>query len=296
MLEKAVIRNFQSHKKLVVHFDPQVTTIVGRSDVGKSAIIRALKWLMLNTPAGDDFRRSGQKFVSVRLFVDGHQILRKRGKQNLYELDGRKYVAFGATVPQPVADLLNVSEINYQGQFSPPYWVSDTPGQISRNLNAIINLGVIDTSLSNIASSLRKASSEVDLTQERLQSAKAARKSLDWVEEYSGSLGKLEKQEVAIVAKRARIDAVASAIDKLEKAQAAARNALPAIQDGLAALKAGRRLKAKQEQVSKLEELISALTKEEDRRCQLESAAKVINKKLAVMTKGTCPVCGKMIS
>ena len=43
-IESLSLHNFQCHEHLDIAFDPQLTTIVGPSDVGKTAILRALKW------------------------------------------------------------------------------------------------------------------------------------------------------------------------------------------------------------------------------------------------------------
>ena len=64
-----------------------MTSIVGASDVGKSAIIRALGWVLTNKPSGDAFIREGSKEVSAILDIDDKKILRARGKQNHYRMD-----------------------------------------------------------------------------------------------------------------------------------------------------------------------------------------------------------------
>ena len=56
MIKKLNILNFQSHKDTSLSFAPGVNVIVGASDSGKSAIIRALRWLIWNRPVGDAFR------------------------------------------------------------------------------------------------------------------------------------------------------------------------------------------------------------------------------------------------
>ena len=74
MLEKLRIINFQKHEDLTVSFDDRITTIVGPSDVGKSAVLRALRWVLTNQPDGSGFIREGEKNASVVLRVDGRTI------------------------------------------------------------------------------------------------------------------------------------------------------------------------------------------------------------------------------
>ena len=45
-IKKIILQNFQSHKYSIVELDEQLNVIVGPSDSGKSAIIRALKWVL----------------------------------------------------------------------------------------------------------------------------------------------------------------------------------------------------------------------------------------------------------
>ena len=55
MIKEIDIVNFQSHKSTHLDLVPGVNVIVGASDSGKSAIIRALRWLIWNRPVGDAF-------------------------------------------------------------------------------------------------------------------------------------------------------------------------------------------------------------------------------------------------
>ena len=56
MITKIEIKNFQSHKHTVIDFSNGVNVIIGSSDCGKSAIIKAMRWCITNSPAGNSFR------------------------------------------------------------------------------------------------------------------------------------------------------------------------------------------------------------------------------------------------
>jgi len=56
MIKQLTIKNFQSHKKTKLEFSDGVNIIIGQSDSGKTAIIRALNWVVNNKPSGDSFR------------------------------------------------------------------------------------------------------------------------------------------------------------------------------------------------------------------------------------------------
>jgi exonuclease SbcC len=192
MIEKLIIRNFQCHKRLKIEFDPLVTTIVGPSDVGKSAVLRALGWVTTNHPRGEAFIRDGADKATAILSVDGHKIKRSRGSKNTYELDGSKFTAFGNATPDEIAAVLNLSELNFQGQHDAAFWFSESAGEVSRQLNSIVDLSVIDSTLSNLSSALRKANAEERVTQARLDSAREDRKSLRSVKQADKALKKVE--------------------------------------------------------------------------------------------------------
>ena len=100
MLERLRIQNFQSHHKLDIQLDPAVTTLIGPSDVGKSAVLRAFRWLATNRPRGDAFIRDGADRVSVKARVDGQNVTRRRGPAgNEYIVDGASLKALERTCP-----------------------------------------------------------------------------------------------------------------------------------------------------------------------------------------------------
>lgn len=196
-LESLLIRNFQRHAKLRIHFDPGITTIVGPTDSGKSAVLRALSWVLFNQPQGDAHIKQGEDFARVRLKVDGQEIIRQRGKENLYLLGEEEFKAFGAGVPDKVRDLLNVSEINAQWQFDAPYWFSLSSGEVSRRLNEIVDLSVIDSSLASVASTLRKARAKVEISTDRIEQLESSLKTFDYLPAFRTAVDAMTEQATA---------------------------------------------------------------------------------------------------
>jgi exonuclease SbcC len=184
VLESLSIKDFQVHRRLKLALDPHLTFLVGDSDAGKSSVLRALRWLCLNQPAGEEFIGLFGKcpFASVLGVIDGKRVYRKKGSgENIYKLDGHTLEAFGkGGVPNEVQQLLNVGDVNFQQQIDPPYWFTLTPGQLSKELNSIINLGEIDDTLANASQKVRKAKATIQLSTERLHSARQRRASLAW--------------------------------------------------------------------------------------------------------------------
>src|SRR5512133_726261 len=155
MIKSLAILNFQSHEKSKLDFSPGVNVIVGSSDSGKTAIIRALRWIIWNRPSGDSIRSNWGGATNVLLETEEGIIRRAKDKTDQYELklQGGKdlvFKAFGTSVPQEIADFLNINEINLQGQLDAPFLLSESPGAVALHFNKVARLDKIDTGLQNI--------------------------------------------------------------------------------------------------------------------------------------------------
>lgn len=180
------LQDFQAHKETEIEFSPTITTIRGPTDKGKSAILRALRWTCLNDLAGDEFIREGAKKTSVTLSVShkGEEKVVTRAKNlggatNTYLLDDTEYRSFSTSLPSDISSLLSLSEINFQAQHDPPFWFSLTAGEVSRQLNAVIDLSIIDTTLSSINSTLRQSQERVTVSKGRLEEVEGQLKEVE---------------------------------------------------------------------------------------------------------------------
>lgn len=218
MLEKIRLRNFQAHQDLKISFDPHITTIIGPSDVGKSSVMRAIRWTVLNKPSGESFISEGKEFASVLLVLDsGRRIQRRRGRgRNEYLLDKEKFAAFGnCKVPEPIASVLNMGDINFQGQFDAPFWFSESGMQISRNLNKIVDLGLIDSSLSNIAKYVKQSKNQVDSFEKRYLMSKSRCEFLKHVKKMAATYFALDKRAKTVKDTEDALNALISALRKI---------------------------------------------------------------------------------
>jgi exonuclease SbcC len=294
VISKLHIRHFQCLDDLEVDLDPRITVFVGQSDTGKSSCIRALRWLVLNRPGGTAFITNGDDVsASVTALVDGRRVTRRRSTSaNVYRLDTARYVSFGAgKVPEPIANLLNVAEVNFQGQHSPYFWFSDSPQQVSKSLNAIINLGQIDRSLASVAAELRKAKTRRDVCQERLEQARKDKKELAWVVDFDSDLQRLERQQASIKQLHKRRNRLAELIETIKQAQSDAGRPVPNMQ----------RLQQQHEQLTSLKEragrlrsIIDQIQSAKDQLClKQETLAKTKSQRHLVVEPKTCPTCGQ---
>ena len=293
MLTKLTVRNFQAHKKTEIDFG-RITTITGRTDAGKSAIWRAVRWVCTNKPGGDGFRRRVGEGLGgttvVRVEGDGHTVRRVRGTHNTYSLNGVRYAAFGAGVPDEIANVLNVGEVNFQGQHAPPFWFSLSPGQVSKELNQIVALDLIDRTLSLAAAEVRKTKAEVSLTEQRLAAAEERIEGLKWVEQADAELRDLEQLYTDLQGQRDKRRVLSEKLKKASEYAATLRNAGKAHFYAFQAVSDGERVITSRRKADQLRELLYKITQLREQQCQFAEKRTVAEKALAAVK--TCPLCG----
>ena len=124
-IKKLRIKNFRAHRQLVLKFSPRVNSIIGSNAAGKSTIIRAILYVADNKPDGESVISWDAKQTKVSLTVNKDKIIRTRSKRvNTYRLNKQKpYKAFGrGNVHPAIKKVLNLSDINFQGQHEAPLW------------------------------------------------------------------------------------------------------------------------------------------------------------------------------
>ena len=243
------LENFQAHENLELKFSSSITTLVGPTDAGKSAVLRALRWTCLNDFAGDDFIHWDAKEANVTLLVDCEDetrtIVRHKGRHNIYTLDKEEYKAFGVSVPPDIAQVLNLSPINFQSQHDSPFWFNESAPEVSRRLNAVVDLSVIDTALSNAAGYVRDAQETNRVCEERVKEAQDELAALEpmraRIEEFKAITSlhdKAQESEEGASNLRNAIERLRERRDKAKQLAAQADDVAAAVTFGMAARRA----------------------------------------------------------
>ncbi|HHX22848.1 MAG: AAA family ATPase [Tepidanaerobacteraceae bacterium] len=160
VISSLTLENFQSHKESKIVFDKGLTVIIGQTDQGKSAIIRALKWVLYNEPRGTDFITAGYRTCRVSLEMnDGTIITRERdGNRNRYILirEGNEQIfeGFGHNIPLEIIkahgipkvhiDVDTTSMVNLAEQLEAPFLVSENGSNRAKALGRLIGIHIID--------------------------------------------------------------------------------------------------------------------------------------------------------
>lgn len=195
MITSLHITNFQSHGNSSLEFCPGVNVIVGESDSGKTAILRALRWLAWNRPGGDSFRSSWGGNTSVGVWLENALIVREKIKtENLYRLDDGVFKAFGTEVPQEIQDLLNIDEINFQQQLERPFLLDDSPGVVAAHFNKIAHLDSIDQAFQLVQKWTRQLGQDIISNEKRIEEYESALVQYDNLPEMEQAIESAEGQ------------------------------------------------------------------------------------------------------
>lgn len=138
---KIRVKNYQRHKDSQLEVNPGVTALMGKSDHGKSSIVRAINWFCFDRPRGNAFVRKGTSSVEVSIDNIAHK---KDKSKNWYEVDGELVETNKATAS------INISEVNIQRQHDTPFLLDSSAGEVARKLSDLIDLTRPQTILKNL--------------------------------------------------------------------------------------------------------------------------------------------------
>ena len=216
MLQTIQIHNFQSHENSQLDLSPGINTLVGDSDCGKSAVMRAILWAITNSPQGDayvsDWTKTpkGKQMAGAATYVaidtnpqkdrGKFSVVRKRSPEfNGYEVfdgsDNTQFEALRTDVPREVSQCFNIGPVNIQRQMDPPFLIASTPGEAARFINQLVNLTDIDEAQTEINSLGRSCSADIRAATASLEKAEDLVKGMEWVgrlQELAESLAGLE--------------------------------------------------------------------------------------------------------
>ena len=211
MIKKLIIQNIQSHKETTLEFSSGINAIVGSSNNGKSAILRALFWVRYNRPMGIDnllshwaVDKKGNQSLPMLATVENENgfVTRKRTKtENQYIVNSEELNVVKTDVPEQVEKLLALSDTNIQRQQDAPFLLSLSSGQVAQYFNKTVRLDVIDKVLSNAESKRRKTMRELNQNEELCAEYETRLEKYSWLESVEKLLEKydvLEKKAVEL--------------------------------------------------------------------------------------------------
>ncbi|MGQ9845122.1 MAG: AAA family ATPase, partial [Caldisericia bacterium] len=210
-IKKIVLKNFQSHSYTTIELSPKINVFLGKGNRGKSAIIRALKWVFFNEPQGTSFIKKGETYASCAITLDNdYTIIRERGdKINRYTLitpDNKRieYSNFGREIPQDIKKILKIEALPIENglklspqikdQMDSVYLLNETPSTLHSTLLTISGGLTIDDAIKSLSLDLDRLNRrEKDLKKE-IEDKENALKIYDGVDEKKSEILKIKKE------------------------------------------------------------------------------------------------------
>lgn len=205
MIKRIEIHNIQSHENTVLELSKGINAIVGSSNNGKTAILRALNWARYNRPLGIDNLAShwivndkgdltDEMFVTIE--NENGVVTRKRTKnENQYIVNGKELNVVKTDVPDEVEMLLRLSETNIQNQQDAPFLISKSSGEVAKYFNKVVRLDIIDRVLSNAESKRRSVNNDIGFTEKQIKDYENKLESFSWLDSVERLLDKYERVE-----------------------------------------------------------------------------------------------------
>ena len=296
MIDSLTIINYESHKETILDFCDGINMLVGQTDAGKSSIKRAIEWVATNKPSGNEFRSHWGGETKVIMRFDDTELRRVKGKENYYLLDVADFKSFGQGVPEEIQKALNFSSLNLQSQFSSPFLLSDSAGEVARYMNKIVNLESIDRATKNINGVLRKEQTDLAHVQESIKELDEKKDDFKWLEEAEKKLEVLEEERKVYFRKKAdveRLEWIITAIEEVDEKMKAWED----LDQKKAMLREcenrERNIHDKEEEQSQLQGLINEIETIDRKRDVLEGNLILNRKKFEKLMPDECPLCGR---
>jgi exonuclease SbcC len=206
VIKRLDVTNYQSHPDTSLDFHQGVNVIIGKSNEGKTSLIRALMWLAENRPLGFRFHTrgtAGTTKVEVET-LEGIVALAKSEKSSEYVLGQERWPTPGGSVPDQVSQLLNLTEINVQRQFDAHFLICSPPGEVARVINQVTHIEQTDEWISKTTSEINEANREIRILQGDLKETEDKlrpleemhlddlKRDLEKVQDMRGRVGELE--------------------------------------------------------------------------------------------------------
>lgn len=187
-LVKATLHNFQSHSHTEVDFtEDSLIALIGESDNGKTAIIRAIKWVLDNDPKGTDMIKQGETTCYATLeFSNGNKVTRQRtvssaGYYEVYDAKTgltQKYTGFGSTIPMEVFNAHQMPKIyigkeqvsfNISEQLDGPFMLSQSASDRAAVIGKITGVQVVDGAIQEISKNISNLQRDIKAIERNIE-------------------------------------------------------------------------------------------------------------------------------
>jgi len=225
------IKNFQSIGN--IEFDINgFTVLVGKNNIGKSAVVRAIMFALTNQQ-GTDFIRKGTKECEVGIVKDAFNLVWKKGSGAVYLINGEKFSKIKG-IPQPIINAgFKPVELGDQKvcplfaeQFEPNFLLNQTGSKVAEALSAMYKLDLITLADELCQKELRSAKNLlktreedlviVDKQLEKFKGFEAIKKQHQEIRSLEKRCEELRKEIDVVQSFESRLKEIATEIKRLE--------------------------------------------------------------------------------
>lgn len=196
MIEKIHLNNFQAYEDTTIEPAKSLTSITGRSDQGKTTVIRGVKKVRDNRPLGNKFIRNGEKSAAVT--VDDVAIA-ITGSKTTYVIDkATPLSALNRAVPDQVTERLNLGPDNIQEQHDSIFLLNKSSGAVAQKLSEFTDLKEAQEKLQRLAKIKRTVSSDIEVTKKSIEQNEEIVDELEHIESINERYVEIELKRSSI--------------------------------------------------------------------------------------------------
>lgn len=195
------LTNFQSYEQGHFELSEKVNLITGASDSGKTALIRALSWVLFNDYTTDLLIRNGYNNVEVKIvFNNGNFILRgRKGNTNYYYIKNnpdneeiKKYENFGREIPSEIQDDFLFKKVNLlnekyniliASQLENSFLLSETDSTKANAIGKLVNIDILDNASRNVSREIKSTKGELNFKKSFINEKEESLNKYDYLNE-----------------------------------------------------------------------------------------------------------------
>lgn len=191
-LERITLKDFQSLANVDVELG-QFTAIIGPSNTGKSALVRAIRAMAYNAPAPGLVREGKSKFIAKAKFSNAAILTLTKGKSvSEFDIDGRTWAKSGSTsVPAEVAQLWQIADFAITSQHDAPFLLAEPASAVAKTLGELTNAAML---MEAVREANKRRTEALTDEKTRLRECQEAR---DEIETHRGLSARVKGLEVA---------------------------------------------------------------------------------------------------
>lgn len=220
------IKNFQSIEDCSFEIpEKSFTCIVGPSNIGKSAIRRALECALYNK-SESSYIRKGSDECSVEITFEDKSVVKwfRDKKTSYYEINGEKYSKLARGVPDPILDkgfkelAINKDKFSVQvaHQFKNIFLLDQTGSKVTEVLSNLGNLNKIISANKSCMSDLKSKKSLIRVRRDDLTNLKQKIKSFDGLDESQKGVNEIKNILKEIKVSKEKIISLVKLSEKID--------------------------------------------------------------------------------